>query len=211
MNVRSREIIAAVSWAFCSPSGSCRSRASSSEVFCAAACLPRSARRSASPTWAFWRFESKSGTNAVGDSAQRGRHRSISPTQRAPYLAKNPESAAWAWGPPSKVSRPRQNRSSVVVCRCWTTSGKGRITSATSISARPISVVTLLGADKLRVSAALGSPSQANRFWLSQAEAANPAMSTAFRWGSSNDRLSRATSSRINSTSAAPDLPSTLC
>ena len=61
--------------------------------------------------------------------------------------------------------RPRR------VCRNATTSGYGRITSATSSSASPISDVTLSGTDCVSVSAAFFSPSHACRWSLSHHEA----------------------------------------
>ena len=63
-------------------------------------------------------------------------------------------------------------------CRNATTSGCGRITSATSRSASPISDVTLCGTDCVSVSAAFFSPSHSCRCSLSHQVASIPAMIT---------------------------------
>ena len=63
-------------------------------------------------------------------------------------------------------------------CRNVTTSGCGRITSATSSSASPISDVTLCGTDCVSVSATFFSPSHSWRRLLSHQVASIPAMIT---------------------------------
>jgi hypothetical protein len=62
---------------------------------------------------------------------------------------------------------------------CWrkpTTSGYGRIASATSSSASPISDVMLPGADSVSVSAEFRSPSHSSSRLLSHHVASIPAM-----------------------------------
>ncbi len=69
--------------------------------------------------------------------------------------------AARASRPPASAGSSSKKPSSSTCSRRATTSGCGRITSATSMRARPISDVTLWGTDFVSVSAAFFSPSHA--------------------------------------------------
>ena len=70
--------------------------------------------------------------------------------------------ASRASGPPANLTSSSRKPSSSTSFRNATTSGCGRITSATSRSASPISDVTLWGTDWVSVSAAFFSPSHAS-------------------------------------------------
>ena len=86
--------------------------------------------------------------------------------------------ASRASGPPASLASSSRKPSSSTSCRKATTSGCGRITSATSRSASPISDVTLWGTDCVSVSAAFFSPSHACSFSLSHHEASIAPMNT---------------------------------
>ena len=82
-------------------------------------------------------------------------------------------------GPPASFGSSSRKPSSLDVARRnATTSGCGRITSATSSSASPISDVTLWGTDSVSVSAAFFSPSHSCSWSLSHQVASIPAMIT---------------------------------
>ena len=70
------------------------------------------------------------------------------------------------------------NPSSAICSRKATTPGCGRIASATSRSASPISEVTLLGADCVSASTAFFSPSQASICSLIHHEASRAVLIT---------------------------------
>ena len=118
------------------------------------------------------------GTSVVGRSLQRGLVMSISPTQRMPYLSSQARMASRASRPPASLGSSSRKPSSSTCCRKATTSGCGRITSATSRSASPISDVTLWGTDCVSVSAAFFSPSHACSCSLSHQVASIAAMIT---------------------------------
>ena len=86
--------------------------------------------------------------------------------------------ASRAWSPPASAASSSRKPSSSTCCRKATTSGCGRIASATSRSARPISDVTLLGTDCVSVSAAFFSPSHASSWSLSHHVASIAPMNT---------------------------------
>ena len=86
--------------------------------------------------------------------------------------------ASRASRPPASFGSSSRKPSSSTCCRNATTSGCGRITSATSRSASPISDVTLSGTDCVSVSAAFFSPSHACSCSLSHQVASIPAMIT---------------------------------
>ncbi len=85
-----------------------------------------------------------------------------------------------------------------------TTSDSGRITSATSSSASPISDVTLSGADSVSVSAAFFSPSHSCSLSLSHHVASIPAMIACMLSGSLRTRLCSSKASSRKSNSAGP-------
>lgn len=80
--------------------------------------------------------------------------------------------------PPGSFASSTRNPSSSTPRRNSTTSGRERITSATSSSARPISEVMLPVADRVSVSAAFFSPSHSPSLSLSHQVASMPAMIT---------------------------------
>ena len=86
--------------------------------------------------------------------------------------------ASRASRPPASLGSSSRKPSSSTCCRKATTSGCGRITSATSRSASPISDVTLWGTDCVSVSAAFFSPSHACSCSLSHHVASIAAMNT---------------------------------
>ena len=141
----------------------------------------------------------------VGRSLQRGRVMSISPAQRIPYRSSQPRMASRASRPPASPGSSSRNPSSSTRCRNATTSGCGRITSATSSSASPISDVTLLGTDCVSVLTAFFSPSHACSRSLSHHVASATAMITCVLSGSLRNRLCSWMASRRNSISAGPD------
>ena len=145
------------------------------------------------------------GTSMVGRSLQRGLVMSISPTPRMPYLSSQARMASRASRPPASLGSSSRKPSSSTCCRKATTSGCGRITSATSRSASPISDVTLLGTDCVSVSAAFFSPSHACSWSLSHQVASIPAMITCMLCGSNWIRFSSWMSARMKSSSADPD------
>ena len=178
MKVRTRSIIRLASSAFRSPSGKARKRSSSSCSFSQASCRPCSKRRSPAPGSKFLTLPRIMGTSVVGRSLQRGLVMSISPTQRMPYLSRKARMASRASRPPASFASSSRKPSSSTCCRKATTSGCGRITSATSRSASPISDVTLWGTDCVSVSAAFFSPSHACSCSLSHHVASIAAMNT---------------------------------
>ena len=204
-NVRTRSIIRLVSSAFRSPSGKARKRSSSSCSFFQASCRPCSKRRSAAPGSKFSTLPRRMGTSMVGRSLQRGLVMSISPTPRMPYLSSQARMASRASRPPASLGSSSRKPSSSTCCRKATTSGCGRITSATSSSASPISDVTLLGTDCASVSAAFFSPSHACSWSLSHQVASIPAMITCMLRGSNWIRFISWMSARMKSSSADPD------
>ena len=113
--------------------------------------------------------------------------------------------ASRASSPPGSAASSSRKSSPSTRCRKPTTSGYGRITSATSSSASPISDVMLPGADSVRVSAAFFSPSHASNWSLSHHVASIPAMSACTLNGSDKSRFSSWMSARMKSNSAAPD------
>ena len=145
MKVRTRSIIRLVSSAFGSPSGRARKRSSSSCSFAHASCRPCSKRRAPAPGSKFLTLPRITGTSVEGRSLHRGRVMSISPTQRMPYFSSHASMASRASRPPASSASSSRKSSSSTCCRNATTSGCGRITSATSSSASPISDVTLCG------------------------------------------------------------------
>ena len=155
-----------------------RTRASSSCSFAHASWRPCSKRRSPAPGSKFLTLPRITGTSVVGRSLQRGLVMSISPTQRMPYLSRKARMASRASRPPASVPSSSRKSSSSTSCRKATTSGCGRITSATSKSASPISDVTLLGTDCVSVSAAFFSPSHASSCSFSHHEASIAPMNT---------------------------------
>ena len=161
MKVRTRSIIRLASSDFRSPSGRARKRSSTSCSFAHASCRPCSKRRAAAPGSKFLMLPRITGTSVEGRSLQRGRVMSISPTQRMPYFSSHASMASRASRPPECLASSSRKSSSSTWCRNVTTSGCGRITSATSRSASPISDVTLWGTDCVSVSAAFFSPSHA--------------------------------------------------
>src|SRR5215218_1611544 len=82
--------------------------------------------------------------------------------------------ASRASAPPASLGSSSRKPSFSTPCRNATTCGCGRITSATSSSASPISDVTLLGADSVSVSAAFFSPSHSCSLSLSHHVASHP-------------------------------------
>ena len=86
--------------------------------------------------------------------------------------------AARAPGPPGSSARSSRKSSSSTSSRKATTSGCGRIASATSRSASPISDVTLWGTDSVSVSATFFSPSHSSSFSLSHQLASIAPMKT---------------------------------
>ena len=161
MKVRTRSILRFVSSALCSPSGKARNRSNTSCSLAQASRRPCSNRRSPAPGSKLEMLPRITGTSVVGRSLHRGLVISISPTQRMPYLSRKARMASRASPPPSNLGSSSRKPSSSTSCRNATTSGCGRITSATSRSASPISDVTLWGTDCDNVSAALFSPSHA--------------------------------------------------
>jgi hypothetical protein len=112
---------------------------------------------------------------------------------------------AWrASVPPANFGSSSRKPSSSTLCRNATTSGCGRITSATSSSASPISDVTLPGADSVRVSAAFFSPSHSCSWSLSHQVASIPAMIARMLDGSPRTRLCSWNASSRKSNSAGP-------
>src|SRR5215218_4627450 len=204
-NVLTRSIVRLVSSAFCSPSGRPRRRSSSSCSFFKASCRPCSKRRWAAPGAKFLMLPRISGTSVVGRSLQRGLVMSISPTQRMPYLSSQARMASRASLPPASPGSSSRKSSSSTCSRNATTSGCGRITSATSSSASPISDVTLWGTDCVSVSAAFFSPSQSCSRSLSHQVASIPAIMACMVRGSNWTRLSSWMSARMKSSSADPD------
>ena len=106
--------------------------------------------------------------------------------------------------PPGSFGSSSRKASSSTSCRNATTSGYGRITSATSRSARPISDVTLPGADNVSVSAAFFSPSHSCSLSLSHHVAVIPAMIACMLSGSLRTRLCSWNASSRKSNSAGP-------
>ncbi len=86
--------------------------------------------------------------------------------------------ASRASGPPASVASSSRKSSSRTCRRNATTSGYGRIASATSRSASPISDVMLSGADSVSVSATFFSPSHSCRLSLSHHVASIALMNT---------------------------------
>ena len=86
--------------------------------------------------------------------------------------------ASRASRPPASVGSSSRKSSSSTFCRKATTSGCGRITSATSRSASPISDVTLWGTDCVSVSATFFSPNHASSCSFSHHEASIADMNT---------------------------------
>src|ERR1039458_8826662 len=113
--------------------------------------------------------------------------------------------ASRASRPPASVGSSSRKFSSSTCCRNATTSGCGRITSATSRSASPISDVTLWGTDCVSVSTAFFSPSHACSCSLSHQVACIAAMITWRLCGSNRIRFSSWMSARMKSSSAGPD------
>ena len=112
----------------------------------------------------------------------------------------------------SRASRPALELVQLVqeavvldVCRKATTSGCGRIASATSSSASPISDVTLWGTDCVSVSATFFSPSHACSCSLSHHVASIADMNTWWLCGSNRIRFSSWMSARMKSSRADPD------
>ena len=161
LKVRTRSIIRLVSCTFRSPSGKTRRRARSSCSFSQACRRPSSKRRWPAPGSKLVMLPRIKGTSVVGRSLQRGLVMSISPTQRMPYRSRKARIASRASRPPASLGSSSRKPSSSTLSRNATTSGYGRITSATSRSASPISDVTLWGTDCVSVSAAFFSPSHA--------------------------------------------------
>ena len=106
--------------------------------------------------------------------------------------------------PPASFGSSSRKPSSSTPCRNATTSGCGRITSATSSSASPISDVTLPGADSVSVSAAFFSPSHSCSWSLSHQVASIPAMIACMFSGSLRTRLCSSKASSRKSNSAGP-------
>ena len=96
--------------------------------------------------------------------------------------------ASRAAGPPARFGSSSRKPSSVTRCRNATTSGCGRITSATSRSARPISELTLWGTDCDSVSAAFFSPSHSSSWSFSHHAASMADMNTWWLRGSKRIR-----------------------
>ena len=113
--------------------------------------------------------------------------------------------ASRASRPPASSASSSRKPSSSTCCRNATTSGCGRITSATSRSASPISDVTLCGTDCVSVSAAFFSPSHACSCSLSHHVASIADMNTWWLRGSNRIRFSSWMSARMKSSSAGPD------
>src|SRR6266550_3126036 len=180
MKVRTRSIFRLTSSAFCSPSGRVRKRSSNSCSFAHASCRPCSNRRTPAPGSKFLMLPRSTGMSVVGRSLQRGLVMSISPTQRMPYMSRKPRIASRASRPPANAGSSSRKPSSSTDCRNATTSGCGRITSATPRSASPISDVTLWGTDCVSVSAAFFSPSHASSRSLSHQVASIADMNTAW-------------------------------
>ena len=149
-----------------------RSRTSRSFASRLAEALARTAAAPA-PGAKFLMLPRITGTSVVGRSLHRGRVMSISPTQRMPYASSHASMASRASAPARERRQPVQE---VVVRRRAAGTprprGCGRIASATSSSASPISEVTLWGTDCVRVSAAFLSPSHSCR-WSSSHHAAS--------------------------------------
>ena len=151
------------------------------------------------------------GTSVAGRSLQRGLVMSISPAQRMPYRSRKAWKASRACRPPGRFASSSRNAassgrpSSSTCCRNATTSGCGRITSATSRSASPISDVTLSGTDCVSVSAAFFSPSHSCSWSLSHQTAVIEAMIAWELRGSNRIRLSSGMSARMKSSRAGPD------
>ena len=139
---------------------------------------PCSKRRFPAPGSKFSTLPRIRGTSVLGRSLQRGLVMSISPTQRMPYVSRKLWMASRASRPPSSSGSSSRKPSSSACCRKATTSGCGRIASATSRSASPISEVTLFGTDCVRVSAAFFSPSHSSRCSLSHHVASIADMNT---------------------------------
>ena len=209
--VRTRSIIRLVSSAFCCPSGRARRRCSSSASFSHACCRPCSKRRLPAPGSWLRMLPRIVDTSMAGRSLQRGLVMSISPGQRMPYSSRKARMASRAAGPPATVASSSRKPSSArpassTCCRNSTTSGFGRITSATSSSANPISDVTLCGTDCVSVSATFFSPSHSWRCSLSHQVASIPAMITWRLRGSNRTRRSSPMSPGMKSNSSGPDL-----
>ena len=94
--------------------------------------------------------------------------------------------ASRASRPPSNAGSSSRKPSSSTCSRNSTTSGWGRITSATSSSASPISEVTLFGTDCESVSAAFFSPSQSSSCSFSHQAASIAAMKVWWLRGSNS-------------------------
>ena len=119
--------------------------------------------------------------------------------------------ASRACAPPSNRGSSSRKRSSSTCSRNSTSSGWGRITSATSRSASPISEVTLCATDCDSLSAAFFSPSQSSSCSFSHQAASIAAMKVWWLRGSNSRRLSSWRSARMNSNSSGPDLPRMSC
>lgn len=106
--------------------------------------------------------------------------------------------------PPGSPANSSRKLSSGASWRNATTSGRGRITSATSSSASPISDVTLPGADSVSVSAAFFSPSHSHSLSLSHHVASIPAITARKLSGSTRARLCSSKDSSRKSNSSGP-------
>ena len=162
--VRTRSIIRLVSAAFCCPSGRSRRRYSSSRSFVPGLRRPCSKRRRPSPGSWLLTLPRIVGTSVGGSLAPaRPRDVDLAGAAHAVLVEEGSEGVARRAAArdarelveEAVVAQPRPS----TCCRNVTTSGCGRITSATSSSASPISDVTLCGTDCVSVSATFFSPS----------------------------------------------------
>ena len=212
MKVRTRSISRLVSWAFCSPSGRRRRRSSSRRSCSRASFRPCSKRRAPAPGSKFLTLPRINGNERGGVLAP-ARPRDVHLADAAhpvpvevgldgvSSLAPRPRTAASSSRKPSSSTCSRNS----------TSSGWGRITSATSRSASPISEVTLCGTDCDSLSAAFFSPSQSSSCSFSHQAASIAAMKVWWLRGSNSRRLSSCRSARMNSNSSGPDLPRMSC
>ena len=110
--------------------------------------------------------------------------------------------------PPGSAGISSRKCSSSTSRRNATTSGNGRITSATSSSASPISEVTFPATDCVSVSATFFSPSHSCMCSFSHRPASAAEVITSRPRGSKRTRLSSGRSARMNSISSGPDFAS---
>ena len=189
MKVRTRSIIALVSAALDSPSGVARTRRRSSRSFSCASRRPCSKRRPASPGSKFLTLERIMGRSVDGLFAP-PRPRDVDLADAAHAVRVEVGRNGVLRFLPAREGGERVQESVVRdLSRKATTSGYGRIASATSRRASPISDVTLWGTDCVRMSTAFFSPSHASICSLIHCEASMAVRDHLKAVGSEHDPL----------------------